>query len=247
MNATAENMQNNENTRTMQDIERRYFAPDHLQDANEYINEAIAICENEGVQPIMNFDADADFPDGYGLAVIPITKRVAEQGNVTIGISVDAVPSFDLVMDDEQGAEYVRKLVQADFLRQIATASKPREDGQLTSIPFKLLDFVTSTRKGGLEAFNAVASIFVTVLKKKKLKFMTKVLLRQILSSASFAEQQYPNIDQQSWVTVLNAMIAQNKKNGIEAGVLQHWIDTRDEVEVTEQDIDLSDLGDLLS
>ena len=110
-----------------------------------------------------------------------------------------------------------------------------------------LNDFITSSRVSGLLAFNLVGSLFVSALKKKGLQFMTKVLLRQVLASAAFAEQQFPRIAQENWVIVLNSMIANVKKENVDAGVLQYWLDHRAETEIDTTEIDLSDIEGMVS
>lgn len=244
-NATQNEAQKTAETPTLQDIERKQFEPDALEAGQQYVNSVIEICTNEGVEPVFNFDLEEDFPDGFGLAVVPITERVPEQGNVTRGVCIAAIPSVNTILEDDTGESYVKKLVTDSLIRQVAAAAKQQDSG-ITSLPFKVQDFTTTARGSGLAAFNAVASLYVKALKGKGLKFMSKVLLRQVLSSASFAEQQFPRLEQSNWEMVLNSMIAHVQKEGIEPGVLKHWLDTRDSVEVDMEGIDLSDIDEMV-
>ena len=71
-------------------------------------------------------------------------------------------------------------------------------------------------------------------------------LLRQVLASEAFAEQQFPRIGQENWQIVLNSMIQHVQKEGIDAGVLKHWLDTRNQTEIDTSEIDLSDIDGMV-
>lgn len=233
-------------TVSMQDIEKKYFAPEQLEAGSNYINEVMEICAAENVEPVFNFDTDAEFPEGYGLSIIPLTKRIPERGNSTYGVAIAAVPTVELLASEESGTNYINKIVTDALLKQVAAGAKPRDEGAQIAIPFKLEEFTTTSRSSGLAAFNLVASDYVKALKTKGLKFMSKPLLRQVLSSAQFAEQQFPRITQENWQVVLNSMMQHVKAKGVDTGVLNHWLNTRDEVEIDVTDIDLTDLDTMV-
>lgn len=233
-------------TVTMQDIEKKHFPYEQLEQGGNYINEVMEICSRENVEPVFNFEPDGEFPEGYGLAVIPLQKRVPERGNITTGIVIAAIPSVDTLAADEAGINFINKLVTDNLVRQVTVSAKPKDEGAEISIPFKVSEFVTTSRSSGLAAFNAVATDYVKALKTKGLKFMSKVLLRQVLASAQFAEQQFPRLSQENWQLVLQSMIAHVKQKGMEAGVLAHWMSTRDTVEIDVAEIDLSDLDAMM-
>lgn len=231
---------------TMQSIEAKNFEASETEAASNYINTVVEICTASNVEPVFNFDPAEPIPDGYGLSVIPLTKRVAGQGFIVEGVCISAVPSIDNIISEATGSAWIAKQILSIMLKSIKTAaSKSAED--ITSIPLKVGDFITSSRASGLLAFNACAPLYVKALKEKspRLKFLNKALLRQILSSSAFAEQQLPGVDQAQWVLVINSMIAHAKTESIEAGLLTHWLNTRDQVEVDTGDIDLSDLDDM--
>lgn len=246
-NNTAEQEQPTEQKQvTLQDIEKKVFPADQLEAGTSYINEVMEICANEEVEPIFNFDPAGEFPDGYGISVIPVTKRVPERGNQTYGVVIAAIPSVEALASDDAGSAWISKIITDALTRQVSAAAKPKEEGALVSIPFKISEFVTTSRTSGLAAFNAVATDYVKALKTKGLKFMSKVLLRQVLSSAQFAEQQFPRLTQENWQLVLSSMVQHVKAKGMEAGVLAHWQSTRDEVEIDITEIDLSDLDSMV-
>jgi len=231
---------------TLQDVEKKYFPPEQLEAGSDYIAEVLAIASAENVEPVFNFDTEGEFPDGYGLSIIPLQKRIPERGNLTYGIVIAAIPSVDALAAEESGIAYISKIINDSLIRQVTIAAKPKDEGALISIPFKIDEFVTSARSSGLAAFNAVATDYVKALKTKGLKFMSKVLLRQVLSCADFAKQQFPRLTQDNWNLVLDSMIAHVKQQGMEAGVLGHWKATRDSVEIDTTEIDLTDLDSII-
>lgn len=231
---------------TLQDIEKKYFPPEQVEAGSNYVNEVIEIAERENVEPVFNFDTDGEFPEGYGLSVIPLQQRVPERGNQTYGVVIAAIPSVSKIAESDSGQAWMNKVVTDSLLRQMTLAAKPKEEGEVTSLPLKIEDFVTTSRTSGLAAFNAVASDYVKALKQKGLKFMSKVLLRQVLASSQFAEQQFPRLSQDNWQLVLDSMIQHVKQKGLEPGVLEHWKKTRDQVEIDTGDIDLSDIEDMV-
>lgn len=231
---------------TLQDVARKSFSVDELEKAQEYIGEAVAAAKAEGVEPVFNFDINENLPEGYGLSVIPLTERVTGKGNVTKGLCIAAVPSVNTILEDDTGESWIVKQITDILVRNIKSAAMPSDDGSITSLPFRVLDFTTSTRASALAAFNAVASLYVKALKDKGLKFMSKGLLRQVLSSAAFAKQQFPRIGQDNWQVVISSMKSHAAKEGLDSGILSHWEKTRDEVEVSTADIDLSDIDGMV-
>lgn len=249
MNANAEQVEQEQDeveAMTLQTVERKSFSPDALNDAQEYIGEVVKVCEAEELEPVFNFDPSENIPEGYGLAVIPLTERVTGQGNVTKGICIAAVPSLDKIMSESTGQTFVLNAINKLMINSVKSAATPDADGAISSLPFKVLDFTTSSRSSALAAFNAVASLYVKALKDKGLKFMSKTILRQVLSSAGFAEQQFPHIEQDNWQIVLKSMVAHAAKEGQPAGILSHWSKTRDAVEVDTTEIDLSDIDGMV-
>ena len=243
----AESTTDTANTQTtLQDVEKKFFPPEQLDAGTSYINEVMEIASRENVEPVFNFDPQADFPEGYGISIIPITKRVPERGNLTYGIVIAAIPSVETLASDDTGSTWIAKIVTDALLKQVSAAAKPKEEGAVVAIPFKVSEFVTTSRTSGLASFNAVATDYVKALKTKGLKFMSKVLLRQVLASSQFAEQQFPRLSQDNWNVVLDSMIQHVKAKGMEAGVLAHWKGTRDEVEIDVTEIDLTDLDSMV-
>lgn len=234
-------------TFTMESVEKRYFAPDQLQEAQDYLGKVTGVCPDGTIK--RNFDPEETFPDGYGLAVVPISKRVEGQGNVPIGVAVAAIPDPASVAQHDKGGEFIRSAITDVFMSKVANACRPRPDGTTaTTIPFSIEDFIESRRgRESLKAFTEVASAFVKALRKKGIKFMTPGLLRQTLQSKAFAVTQFEKINQDAWQKVLDAMIVKAKAAGLDPAILVNWKETRDSVEVIEiEDLDLDDLDSLV-
>lgn len=234
----------------LDDVAKRYFGPDKLDDANAYIEQIMAVPEvaNESIKVLSNFDAE-DMPEGYGVWVLPIAKR-EDGANKTIGIVFGMAPSLDALSDHDKGLEAVSNLVAEAFADKIANSVRPRGDENAISgtMPTSIEDFIENRKtRGSLQTFTKIAPDFVKILRKKKLKTLTAAQLRQILQSSAFAEHLYPSIEQDTWEKIIDHMIARAKADDLDPGILEEWKATRDEAEVTEvSDLDLSDLGDLL-
>lgn len=225
----------------LQAIKRKNFPSTALDAGQLYVTKALEVAAANQIDPVFNFDIEDDFPTGYGLAVIPLTESITGHGFVTKGLAIAAIPDYATVANDPAGVNWIQSQITAAMLRQIASAAKSKT-GQLTSIPFKVADFATSSRSSALAGFNHVATLFVAALKKKGLDLMSKAFLRQILASSSFAEQQYPRLPQKNWVAVLNSMINHAEKDNVDVTGLRNWLKTRDTETVNMADVDLSDI-----
>lgn len=232
--------------KTLQDIELQVFGPESLDKAQTAIEEVLAICEKANIEPMFNFDPEESLPEEYGLSVIPLSQRVPGQGNVTQGICVAAIPTLENLVNTDTGVSFINKLVQSTLIRNVKVAAMPKDEDSMIELPFSIMDFTTTSRSSALAAFNLLASAFVKALKDKGLKFMNKPILRQTLSTAEFAEQQFPNVAQESWQAVLNSMIDHAKAESVDPGILNHWLKTRDTIKIDTSEIDLSDINNLI-
>ena len=226
------------------DIKKVYFSSLQLADAQVAIGNATTIAAALNLDTVMNFDSEKEFPAGYGIALIPIAKRVANE-NVTLGVAIAAVPDLATVQAVEGGNAFVTDSVIGSMIAKLANAVRPRGDGGETaaSIPFSVEDFITSNRpEGVLLAYRQFANAYVKVLKKKGLKFITESILRQTLQSAACAEQQFPSVSQDKWVSIIDSMVARATAEGIAVGMLADWKESRASAELKDTDIDLSDL-----
>lgn len=238
-------------------LTREYFAAANLEAAQIAIGNAIAICDAHKIPYKFNFDTDLDMPDGYGIAIIPESERVAERGNVVIGCIIAAVPEPETIASDVAGAEWARNAVIAALLAKLSNTARAmrKPTSEITALPFSVTDFITSQRGSSemLGTFNAMASMYVKGLKKKGLDYMSKALLRSTLQSAEFAEQQFPRVPQANWENLLNMMV-QRAEQGIlvdkvmtkfNPAIFKHWLETRASTEAHPVDVDFSDLAEL--
>ena len=235
-----------ESQTNVDDVKKVYFTSAQLNDAQTEIEKVNAIAEEHGLDMIFNFDTEKEFPAGYGIAIVPVAKRDKQaEKNVVVGVAVAAIPDLETVAASENGNAFIVKAVSGNMIAKLANAVRPRgESGEsAASVPFTVEDFITSNRPEGLlEAYREYQSAYVKVLKKKGLKFITDSILRQVLQSAAFAEQQFPSVPQDKWEQILDSMIARAKKEGIAPGMLTEWRETRDSATLSDRDVDLSDL-----
>jgi hypothetical protein len=250
MNEATETTETTDEQASLDAISREYFAPSELAKAQEHLQEVLTITEANGVGIVRNFNAEEDFPAGYGLCVLPISKRRANgDGNETIGVAVAAVPDPETIANAEGGADFIRKTILDAEIAKLANAVRPRGEGNAVaaSIPFSVQDFITSSRGGeSMATFRKLAPVYVKALKNKGIRFMTGILLRQVFQSASFAEEQFPKIPQEQWIAIIDSMIAKAGAEKMDVAVLNNWKETRAQVEAQTGDVDLSDLGDLV-
>lgn len=246
VNTNDEPGENKDDEFSLQEVERCYFAPDVLaSEAMPYLEKIESLND---VKITRNFDPEKEFPENYGLGIVPITKRSdTGKGNVTIGVCVAAIPDVSLVAEHDKGSEFIRNTVHAFFLTKIANAARPKNDGTSAgSLPFSLDSFLEKREKGeGLKTFTALAPDMVKSLRKRGLKLMTAFILRQVLSSKAFAETQFPKIEQESWLHVIDVMIKAAREKKLDPQVFITWKETRDSATAEEEEFDLTDLGDL--
>jgi len=237
-----------EEEKSLDSISLKSFLPSELEQASEEINSIVELCSSLNVEPVFNFDTEKDLPDNYGLSIIPLTERVLGVGMQVKGVCIAAVPTMTAIAEINGGQDWITKQIQAKIISSIKTASN-KTDEDLTSIPFKVEDFISSGRNNGLSAFNSLATDYVKALKaqSKRLKFMTKPILRQVLSSSAYAEQQFSGVGQNNWVIVIKSMIAHATKEKLNCDVFNNWLNTRDQIEVDTSEIDLSGLDDMFS
>ena len=226
------------------DIKKEYFPSGKLADAQLAIEKVNKIADEHGLGMVFNFDTDAEFPAGYGIAIVPVTKNSGGK-NVTVSVAVAAIPDMETIQAEEGGQQFINKSVIASMIAKLSNAVRPRgETGETAaSIPYSVADFITSNRpEGVLLAYRKLATAYVKVLRKKGLTYITDSILRQILQSAAFAEQQFPTIEQSKWEQILDSMVARAEADDLAPGMLNEWRKSRDSAELVDSDIDLSDI-----
>lgn len=228
----------------LDDVKKAYFPSGKLAEAQLEIEKVNAIAEEHNLGMVFNFDPEVEFPAGYGLAIAPVTKNI-DGKNTIKAVAIAAIPDLETVQSAEGGQQFVAKCVVGSMIAKLQNAVRPRgETGETAaSIPFSVADFITSNRpEGVLLAYRKLASAYVKVLKKKGLTYITESILRQILQSAAFAEQQFPTIDQSKWEQILDSMIARAEADELAPGMLVEWRKTRDSAELVDASVDLSDI-----
>jgi len=116
---------------------------------------------------VFNFATEKEFPQGYGIGIIPISKRSGGE-NITLGVAISAIPDVETVKAHENGNAFVVDAVVGNMMAKLANAVRPRGENNETasSIPFTVEDFITSNRpEGVLLAFRKYANAYVKVFK----------------------------------------------------------------------------------
>jgi hypothetical protein len=233
----------------MQSIDRKYFPPNDMENAGLEINRIVEGAGEDNV--VFNFDPnDAEtISDGFGLCIVPNTRREAGKGTVTYGVTVAAIPDPTTVLAHEKGEEFLRSLCIDSLVAKIANSARVRPDGSSGTLPTTITDFMErrSSKGEGLKTYTELSSHFVKALRKKGLKLINAQLLRSCLQSATFAEEQFEKITQEQWVQVLDLMIAKAGDDNLDPAILNDWKDKRDQFEIeTVDEVDFNDLGDLV-
>lgn len=226
-------------------IKKAYWDASQLEVAQETVNKAIELVNTNGGKLVFNFDPEKDYPEGYGLAVVPICKKDAAGTMQTLGVAIGAIPDYAALVQIPEGAAFTKDVVETALMAKLANAVRPRTDGNVAaSVPFTIEDFITSNRpEGVLVAFRKLAPAYVKLLKAQGLKLMTDAILRSVLESAAFAESQFPKVPQESWEKLLDSMISKAEAGNMQVGMLADWRKERDNAGLpTDEEVDLSGL-----
>jgi len=229
----------------MNGIAKQYWNVTQLEVAQATVNTVMETVNAASGIMKFNFDPEKDFPEGFGLAVVPICKKDDSGAMQTLGAAIGAIPDYSALVAVPEGMAFAQSVVETALMAKLANAVRPRADGNVaSSIPESLEDFITSNRpEGVLVAFRKLAGAYVKLLKGQGLKLMTDGILRSVLESAAFAESQFPKVPQASWEALLDSMIARAEKDGMQAGMLVDWRKDRDNAGLpTDEDVDLSGL-----
>ena len=227
-----------ENEFSLKDVKREFFYGENRAELDAKLPLVVKAAAAAGLQPIHNFDPNEPVPEGYGIAILPVDKKNPVQGQpqIRVGVGIVAAPSAELLLqtEDAEVVKWRNETLLAHVLNRIANAMRPKEDGSLpASIPYTLHDFVTSSRPQTTAVWNEIAPPFLKVLQKRNetFKLVTKDMLRRMLSSAEYATQIAPTINQTIWVGIIKKMRELAEKKGKQTEVFDQMISTRDEAE----------------
>jgi hypothetical protein len=234
----------------LDDLARGYFTQTDP-NAETAVATAIAIAEAHGLPVSYSWDAGNEpLPEGFDVAVLPVTKRTDDKGNVPVALWIAAVPSLALIEQHEKGPAYIRDTIATALLNKFANTVRPNEKRQASagplSVPKSIEDFIlAASRDQGLAAFREIGKDYVAALRKAGIAAMNLSLLRQVLSSSAFAGQQFPKIEQAKWTGLIDKMIAAAKAKNLDPGIIEVWKQTRDETTIGADDFDLDALDAL--
>lgn len=242
----------NDTTKTeapkLDELSRAWFASTNPA-AESAVAKAIAIAEAHALPVSYNWPAESEpMPDGYDVAIIPVTKRTEADGNVPVALWITAIPSLEAIAAHEKGQQYIADKIADALMSKVANSVRPNEKKGAAplSVPLSIDDFIiAATRDQGLSTFREHAKDWVKGLREAGLVAMNASLLRQVLSSASFASQQFPKIPQAKWVALIDKMIARAARENLDPGIIAVWKQTRDETTLGADDFDVDALDKL--
>lgn len=235
---------------TVDDLARTYFAPDDVATKGaEYLAQVLSL---ENLPHRLNFDPEQTFPEGMGLYILPLTKRseVKGEGRKVLGVAISAVPSLELLAGlGDRGRDFLESAITSAYATKIASSLKPDEKGNLpdgANLPKSVEDFIESRREISTYGyFSEFAKKYVPEL-KKKIPFLTAVILRQIFQSKAYAAD-FKSVKDEFWTKLLDLAISKGNAEHKDVSQLVNWKDTREQnvIDVT-QDIDLDELAELV-
>jgi len=238
-----------ESFKALQAIKKQYFTPDQTDQAGEAIDLAVATVETANGSVVFNFDIEKEVTEGYAIIIAPITQRNSESKNEVVGISIGAVPTYDLLINTPEGSAWIKEQTTNAILAKLANAVRPStKTGEIAATrPYTIIDFITSNRAdGALVAYRKLAPKYIKALKAKGITNLTDATFRQTLQSTAFAEATFEKVTQPTWVSIIHKMIAMAEKEGMIAGSLTEWLDTRDSAGMPQVvEIDYEGLSDL--
>ena len=237
---------------SIDDLDRAYFGPERFAEASELLTSIRAVLPEEAIH--YNFDLASETPpEGYGIYVVPVKAR-GEPGadgvakSELIGVCFYAAPSFDLVMADEKGREFISDALFGVFAAKMANSIRPNKDGVMGKKPFSLSDFIERKARGdSFKTFNEMKKGLVETLRKMGLRSINATVLRQCLSNAAIAESQYPAVPQDTWGKILTLCVNLAEQRRLDPAIYQSWLATREHAAAHEEELDFSALEDMLA
>ena len=258
-------------------VEKAYYSPADMENANTMM--AYIEANIPAKQIVRNFtvadDGSFEVPEGFGLHIVPLSKRVANENRV-IGVALAVAPDFENVLLEtndagetelrDVGLSLFRDLWQDTCAAKIANAVRPRGEGSIklgeaSNMPRTFEHFIEGRRRGeNVQSYTLLQRPIVAALKDKGFAIMSSGILRRALSSAAFAKEQFPEVEQDQWVLILSlfekradAYKEKVKDNAsgtvtevakpLDKTIFAKWRNTRNEVvESQEVNADFSDL-----
>ena len=209
--------------------ERRYFGPSRFQEALAQLAE---VQKTQGVEVTTNFDKPEDVPQNHGILFQPVLERAAKRGGPLqlTGMIVAHVPDLSIVQKTDAGTEYLIDALSELYGRRLKQdVAQAQASHAKVKLPQNIEEFVARETRDNL--FQNLMQNTVRKLKKNggSLALLTQAILKNALQSASFAKGMFPKITQADWAKVLDGMIAEADKQGLETSVLTDWRDTRND------------------
>lgn len=225
---------------TVADIDRRFYGPEVLADSNAYVGNCVNAAEAAGLPVFWNIDPKApEIPDGYGLAITPVQQRAGgDEGLKTIAVLIGACPTYEALELDDKGAKFIRQTIQELLIGKMVAAARPRGNEKIGQTPFTLpisiADFIERRSGESLKSYTEISGDFVAALKKQGMKFINATMLRECLANTEFSKEQFPGVEQTSWLAVIAAMRDTAVSKSLDPQIFDHWKETRDTATMAE-------------
>ena len=219
---------------TVENIDRRFYGPAQLADSNGYVSNCNTAAEAAGLPVYWNIDPqNPEIPDGFGLAITPVQQREGKgEGLKTIAVLIGACPTYEALELDEKGTKFIRQTIQDLLIGKMVAAARPRGNEKIGQTPFTLplsiADFIERRSGESLKSYTEISGDFVAALKKQGMKFINATMLRECLANTEFAKEQFPGVEQASWIAVVNAMRETAVSKSLDPQIFDHWKETRD-------------------
>lgn len=225
---------------TVDNIDRRFYGPEALADSNSYVANCVTAAEENDLPVYWNIDPAApEIPDGYGLAITPVQQREGKgEGLKIIGVLIGACPTYEALELDEKGAKFIRQTIQELLIGKMVAAARPRGNEKIGQTPFTLpisiADFIERRSGESLKSYTEISGDFVAALKKQGMKFINATMLRECLANTEFSKEQFPGVEQTSWLAVIAAMRDTAVSKSLDPQIFDHWKETRDTATMAE-------------
>ena len=242
--------------------ERKYFSPDELEAASEYIYAMQSVMPDEVT--LVSWTGD-ELPDGYGMHIVQLRREMVvnqvdddsasekKKVRVPYAIIVWPVPSVELFQVNSKGSEYILNEINSALADQIVRPLRNKDASEFemlkTEIPFNILDYAENSRKGSgiYGVYNELAKDAVKKIKGHKTlgktsfgRNLTPQILRTCLSSKAAANSLAKQLEDIGFFSnILNELQNAAEALGKPVTVFEDWRSTREDTEEFSGDLEL--------
>lgn len=179
-------------------------------------------------------------------------------------IVVAPIPKIQSVIDSPEGLAWATRILHKEMNH---VAVRPLRDAAdvaivIDQIPTTMSGYIESQRAsaGMVESFNELYKPINQTMSKAPVwakARLTKPEMKRAFESKAYAEEFYPAVENRGegkdslFVTALNIAVAAAKKKGLDPAIFAHWLSTRDQKALTQEDegddFDIAALADSMA